>query len=322
MINAMDQNQNLMVYFDNLAWRSAGTMGHNSLYLSENDTGPDDSVHSMDGIFLLYNKKTSNQGGKRIDRISIYDVAPTLMHIMGINVPSDMQGRVIYEISDWIQSRSDIARHASEVIVKKDETTNNQIESRTPATPVIWLTGLPGSGKTTIARALKDELEALRNRVEILDGDEIRRELSPELGFSKEDRDRHARRITYLSKLLARNGIIPIVSLISPYRDFRNLARQEIESTSRSKFQEVYVKCSLDTCMRRDPKGLYKKALSGEIKELTGLQSPYEEPLNPEVVVNTDYETLTESTAKIVSTLTTTGCIAQLEEKNEVSTVA
>jgi adenylyl-sulfate kinase len=306
----------LMVYFDNLSWRSAGTVGHNTLYLSENDTGPDDSVHSMDGIFLLYNKKNRNQGRIRIDRISIYDVAPTLMHIMDMNVPSDMQGKVIYEISNWARSRSDTTAHISQPIEKKYEKrkNNDQMHIRTPTTPVIWLTGLPGSGKTTIAKALHPRLKESGFKVELLDGDTVRKEISPELGFTKQDREIHARRVVYLSKLLSRNGIIPIVSLISPYRDFRNLAREEINNLSGSKFIEVYVKCSLDTCMRRDPKGLYKKALLGEIKDLTGLQDPYEEPLNPEVVVNTDYETLYESAAKIVSELTAMGSIEQLQE--------
>ncbi len=105
-----------MVYFDNLRWRSAGTVGYNALYLSENDTGPDDSVHDMDGIFLLYNKRKSNQRRIRIDRISIYDVAPTLLHIMDIHVPTEMQGKVIYEISNWVRSRSDIAAHVSQAV--------------------------------------------------------------------------------------------------------------------------------------------------------------------------------------------------------------
>ena len=308
----------LMVYFDNLSWRSAGTVGHNTLYLSENDTGPDDSVHSMDGIFLLYNKKNNNQGRRRIDRISIYDVAPTLMSIMGMNVPSDMQGKVIEEISNWVRSHSDISVQVSQAIVKNNERIKNQDQNQipTPSTPVIWLTGRPGSGKTTIARIVKQKLEVQGYTVELLDGDEVRRELSPELGFSKDDRERHARRITYIGKLLSRSGIIPIVSLISPYRDFRNLAKEEINSNIGSKFIEVYVKCSLNTCISRDPKGLYKKALSGEIKDLTGLQSPYEEPLNPEVVVDTDYESVQESAEKIISWINKNGAYCAIRRRD------
>ena len=157
---------------------------------------------------------------------------------------------------------------------------------------VMWLTGLPGSGKTTIAKALYPKLKELAFKVELLDGDTVRKELSPELGFTKQDRETHARRVVYLCKLLSRNGIISIVCLISPYREFRRYARSEINMNNN--FYEVYVKCSLETCIRRDPKGLYKKALSGEIKDLTGLQDPYEEPENPEVVVNTERQTLEE----------------------------
>ncbi len=163
---------------------------------------------------------------------------------------------------------------------------------------VIWLTGLPGSGKTTIAKVLQLKLRGLGLKVELFDGDEVRRQLSPDLGFSKQDRELHAKRVAYLSKLLARNGIIAIVSLISPYRSFRAFARQEIGN-----FVEVYVKCSIETCMKRDPKGLYKKALRGEIKDLTGIQDPYEEPLNPEVIVDTELEDPEQSSDKILCTL-------------------
>jgi adenylylsulfate kinase len=161
---------------------------------------------------------------------------------------------------------------------------------------VIWLTGLPSSGKTTISGMLKLKLkEQLDLYVEVLDGDVVRRELSPELGFTKQDRDLHAMRVVYLSKLLSRNGVPTIVSLISPYRDLRSYARKEIGN-----FIEVYVKCSLGTCIRRDVKGLYKKALEGKIKDLTGLQDPYEEPVNPEIIVDTDHRSLEE----IVGTIT------------------
>jgi adenylylsulfate kinase len=165
--------------------------------------------------------------------------------------------------------------------------------------PVIWLTGLPGSGKTTIAKALYPRLKELGFKVELLDGDIVRKELSPELGFTKQDREIHARRVVYLSKILSRNGIVSIVSLISPYRDFRRYARSE--TNMNNNFYEVYVKCSLETCIARDPKGLYKKALSGEIKDLTGLQDPYEEPHNPEIIVDTEKQTLEECVNKIIN---------------------
>jgi adenylylsulfate kinase len=130
----------------------------------------------------------------------------------------------------------------------------------------------------------------------------VRRELSPELGFTKEDREIHARRVVYLCRVLSRNGILPIVSLISPYRNFRAYARVSIESEG-TKFVEVYVRCSLDSCMKRDPKGLYKKALAGEIKDMTGLQDPYEEPLNPDLVVDTDSKSIEDCTDAILGKL-------------------
>jgi len=163
---------------------------------------------------------------------------------------------------------------------------------------VIWLTGLSGAGKTTIADVLAPKLTKLGFRVERLDGDEVRRQLSPELGFSKEDRETHAKRVVYVSKLLSRNGVAVIVALISPYRSFRAFARQEIEN-----FVEVYVKCSVETCAKRDPKGLYKKAFKGEIKDMTGLQDPYEEPLDPEVIADTEQGSPGLNVEKILDTL-------------------
>jgi adenylylsulfate kinase len=176
--------------------------------------------------------------------------------------------------------------------------TTSSVASTVAHFPVIWLTGLPGSGKTTIAKALQPRLKESGFKVELLDGDIVRKELSPELGFTKQDREIHARRVVYLSKLLSRNGIISIVSLISPYRDFRRYARSE--TNMNNNFYEVYVKCSLGTCIGRDPKGLYKKALSGEIKDLTGLQDPYEEPENPEIIVDTERQTPEECVSVIL----------------------
>ncbi|MFY3741458.1 MAG: adenylylsulfate kinase [Candidatus Nitrosomirales archaeon] len=172
---------------------------------------------------------------------------------------------------------------------------------------VIWLTGLSGSGKTTITDVLAPKLQKLGFRVERLDGDEVRRQLSPDLGFSKEDRETHAKRVVYVSKLLARNGVIVIVSLISPYRSFRAFARQEIGN-----FLEVYVKCSIEICAKRDPKGLYKKAFKGEIKDMTGLQDPYEEPLNPEVIADTERESPESNAEKILCTLRDLGYLADV----------
>jgi len=154
---------------------------------------------------------------------------------------------------------------------------------------------IAGLGKTTIAKALYPKLKESGFKVELLDGDIVRKELSPELGFTKQDREIHARRVVYLCKLLSRNGVVSIVCLISPYREFRRYARSEINmNNNNNNFYEVYVKCSLETCISRDPKGLYKKALSGEIKDLTGLQDPYEEPKNPEIIVDTERQNLEE----------------------------
>ncbi len=176
--------------------------------------------------------------------------------------------------------------------------TPSSMDSTIDNFPIIWLTGLPGSGKTTIAKALSPKLKELGFKVELLDGDIVRKELSPELGFTKQDREIHARRVVYLSKILSRNGVISIVSLISPYREFRRYARNE--TSINNNFYEVYVKCSLQTCIARDPKGLYKKALSGEIKDLTGLQDPYEEPDNPEIIVDTEMQTVEQCVNMII----------------------
>lgn len=164
---------------------------------------------------------------------------------------------------------------------------------------VVWLTGLPGSGKTTISRLLYDALKTRGLRLESLDGDVIRKELSPELGFTKQDRETNVRRAVFLGKLLHRNGVSSIVSFISPYRATRDYARKEIGKD----FLEVYVKAPLEECIKRDPKGLYRKALAGQITDLTGLQDPYEEPLNPELVMDTSIETPGQSCDRVLKML-------------------
>ena len=165
---------------------------------------------------------------------------------------------------------------------------------------VVWLTGLPGSGKTTIAQALAPKLVAMDWPVEILDGDEIRTNLSKGLGFSREDRETHLKRVIYVAKLLSRNRVAVIGALISPYRNIRDLARKETTN-----FLEIFVKCSIETCAKRDPKGLYKKASTGQIKDLTGPQDLYEEPLNPDLIIDTERLNLTESVETILSKLRT-----------------
>jgi adenylylsulfate kinase len=161
-------------------------------------------------------------------------------------------------------------------------------------------TGLPSSGKTTLARNLADRLVEFGIKVELLDGDEVRRSLSPDLGFSKQDREIHAQRVAYLCKLLSRNGIVSIVSLISPYKSSRQQAREQIGD----RFIEIWTKCSLGTCMQRDVKGLYKKAKEGKISDLTGLQDPYEDPANSEITVDTEHNPIDKCAAMIISYLT------------------
>jgi adenylylsulfate kinase len=163
---------------------------------------------------------------------------------------------------------------------------------------VIWLTGLPSSGKTTIACALKPKLKQLGFNAEVLDGDTMRNELSPDLGFTKQDIYAHAKKVIFLCRILCNNGIISIVSAVSPYKELRNFIRNEIGN-----FIEVYVKCSLEACIKRDCKGLYKKALNGEIQNLIGLQAPYEEPINPEVIINTEYDSLDNIVNRIILNL-------------------
>jgi len=162
----------------------------------------------------------------------------------------------------------------------------------------LWFTGLSGAGKSTLANLVAQELRQRGHLVEILDGDEVRTNLSKGLGFSKEDRDTNIRRIGYVCKLLARNGVIAISAAISPYRAIRDEVRQAHE-----RFFEVFVKCSLDKLVERDVKGLYAKALRGEIKGFTGVSDPYEEPLSPELIVESDRESVQESLQKLLLAL-------------------
>ena len=166
----------------------------------------------------------------------------------------------------------------------------------------VWLTGLSGAGKTTLAAEIARELQTREINFELLDGDEVRTNLSKGLGFSKEDRDSNIRRIGYVSRLLSRNGVGVLSAAISPYRDIRAEVRKSIE-TDGAEFIEVYVKCPLEILAKRDVKGLYRKALAGEINHFTGVSDPYEEPHSPDVIVDTDRESIDESTAKIISEL-------------------
>ena len=184
----------------------------------------------------------------------------------------------------------------------------------------LWFTGLSGAGKTTLASRVATELRARGLRVEILDGDEVRTNLSKGLGFSKEDRDTNIRRIGYVCRLLSRNGVVAISAAISPYRDVRREVREAIERDG-ADFIEIYVKCPLEVLAQRDVKGLYKKALAGEIPNFTGVSDPYEEPLAPEVLVETDRESVETSVARIIAELERRGLVptatAELESEQE-----
>ncbi len=169
----------------------------------------------------------------------------------------------------------------------------------------VWFTGFSGAGKSTIATALTKELQSQGYDFEVLDGDEIRENLTKGLGFSKEDRDTNIRRIGFVAKLLVRHGVIVLVPVISPYRAIRDERREQIGD-----FIEVFVNAPIEVCEKRDVKGLYQKVRNGEIKQFTGISDPYEPPLNPEVECRTDLEEIEESVAKIMNKLIELGYIS------------
>ena len=166
---------------------------------------------------------------------------------------------------------------------------------------VVWFTGLPGSGKTTIAEALRKKLQNAGYRVELLDGDWVRRTINPDAGFTKEERRIQLLRVAWIARLLARNGVITLCSFVSPYRDVRSEIRKIIEEEL--PFIEVYTKCSLEECIKRDPKGLYKRALAGEIKNFTGIDDPYEEPENPELIIDAEHNSAEQNAEKVLEKL-------------------
>jgi adenylylsulfate kinase len=169
----------------------------------------------------------------------------------------------------------------------------------------IWLTGLSGAGKSTIAHSLEQALRERQRHVEILDGDEVRENLSKGLGFSKEDRDTNIRRIAYVAALLTRNGVTVITAAISPYVEARAKARQTI-----GEFLEVFVNTSVDTCIQRDPKGLYQKAIAGVITSFTGISDPYEAPAAPDLEIVTERQTVAEAVDHILALLVRRGYLA------------
>ncbi|PWU69721.1 MULTISPECIES: adenylyl-sulfate kinase [Gracilibacillus] len=191
---------------------------------------------------------------------------------------------------------TNIVWHES-AITKEDRLKLNDHQS-----PVLWFTGLSGSGKSTITVALEKALYEKGIRTYRLDGDNIRHGLNNNLGFSPEDRKENIRRIGEVSKLMSDAGLITLTAFISPYREDRDNVRQLL---AKGDFIEVYIKCSLESCEARDPKGLYQKARSGEIKQFTGIDAPYEEPLHPELVVNTEQNSIEESVDIILAYLRT-----------------
>src|SRR5450432_3275641 len=169
----------------------------------------------------------------------------------------------------------------------------------------LWFTGMSGAGKSTISKLLVERLRRRNAKVEVLDGDVVRTNLSKGLGFSKEDRDENVRRIGFVCELLARNGVIAIAAAISPYRDVRDEVRARIPN-----FVEVFVDCPVEVLAERDVKGLYKRALAGEIPQFTGISDPYEPPRAPEVTVNSSQETPEQSVEKIWATLERLGLVS------------
>jgi adenylylsulfate kinase len=169
----------------------------------------------------------------------------------------------------------------------------------------LWFTGLSGSGKSTIAERVAFKLERRGMAVEVLDGDVVRTHLSKGLGFTREDRDENIKRVGFVCQLLSRHGVVAVASVISPYREARDFNRKRIGD-----FVEVYTRCPVEVCAERDLKGLYQKAKSGEIKGLTGVDDPYEPPLNAEVVCHTDQESVDESVEKVLKKLAELGYLS------------
>ncbi len=168
---------------------------------------------------------------------------------------------------------------------------------------ILWFTGLSGAGKSTLSERLVAEFTSRGYRVELLDGDEVRTHLSKGLSFSKEDRDTNVRRIGWVARVLARNGVIAITAAISPYREIRDEIRADVEKEGRAAFVEIFANAPVNALAERDVKGLYKRAIAGEIKHFTGVSDPYEAPLNPEIEALTSVESITESVDRVLNYL-------------------
>lgn len=206
-------------------------------------------------------------------------------------------------MSDSMKSTNITWHHAT--ITQSDREQQNGHKS-----VVLWFTGLSGSGKSTLAHAVESALFEKGCRTYVLDGDNIRHGLNKNLGFSPEDRAENIRRIGEVANLFVQAGVIALTAFISPYRADRDAARAIAQANAGDSFIEVFVKCDVETCEQRDTKGLYKKARAGEIKEFTGISAPYEEPLQPELTVDTAKESLEESTQKVLDLLKQRGVIA------------
>jgi adenylylsulfate kinase len=168
---------------------------------------------------------------------------------------------------------------------------------------VAWIEGLPCAGKTTLSTAVAQQIRAAGRRVEVLDGDEVRQMFSPELGFSRKDREFHARRVSYVARMLARNGVAVLVAMITPYETSRQAAR----ATVGDRFDEVWLRCPIEVCRQRDTKGLYRTSAAGGTIKVTGVDDPFEEPLNPELTVDTSRESPAESARRILEHLAARG---------------
>jgi len=173
---------------------------------------------------------------------------------------------------------------------------------------VVWLEGLPGAGKTTVSRAVSEGLRALGVGTEVLDGEDVRRTFFPELGFSRKDRETHARRVSHLAQILARHGTVVLVAMITPYETSRQAARAAVEVP----FVEVWLKCPLEVCEQRDPRGIYRRNREGSVKRITGVDDPFEEPLNPELIVETAASPVDACAGKVLEYIGSQGLLRPL----------